>query len=556
MSTNRSATCLKQLTTRSARNDETGTISVVSPPLPLCQLNMLSSGNMTVSCNGVPIWSSNTSVTDTSPYYFLEMQPDANLVMYNGTFGGSGAAVWSANSSVPIKCGVPLPHAPPHHHKIPDRQRYNNKLPDREHGSEEGGMRPIALAEITNHDYFIANKAFFFDLSIWTDETPNDDPHQPLGTDHKTLLAILDAAYTGGSDHGQGMLHIGGFIPWAYKYVKEGDCGAACRHGGVETEWATVCITSGFNAYVDGDACCVGSCANAALWQHASLPTKLHQPTSEAPTLSQLKTRGLVDKHGRVKPYFFAGFYGGDYDSAAWAYSQYPLNWNDPKRGDIPIGWALDHMIAYRFPLIFDYVYSTATANDVIISGDSGGGYLNPSQLIPPRVGSNITTSGVSAFQRWNTERYAQFNVSFTGFVINGDAGLLGPEGEAIYDAFSPAGIVVSPNQDYRGVGLGGGVTPRGTPVIHHVTDLPGGNATAAAIVVADIVELTPRFKPQFAMFRTILQSATFHADVATIATERVAARLRQLVWVDPLTLGALVKLHHEHTDDGDGDAT
>lgn len=44
------------------------------------------------------------------------------------------------------------------------------------------------LAKTTNHDFFIGNKAFFFDLSIWDDETPNDDPHQPLGTDRVRVV--------------------------------------------------------------------------------------------------------------------------------------------------------------------------------------------------------------------------------------------------------------------------------------------------------------------------------------------------------------------------------
>lgn len=86
---------------------------------------------------------------------------------------------------------------------------------------------------------------------MWSDEPPNDDPKQPLGTDYRTLLTILHAAYNSGSSGGTEMLHIGGFVPWAYKYVKEGRCGEKCKHGGVETEWATVCVTSAFNAYVD-----------------------------------------------------------------------------------------------------------------------------------------------------------------------------------------------------------------------------------------------------------------------------------------------------------------
>jgi hypothetical protein len=220
--------------------------------------------------------------------------------------------------------------------------------------------------------------------------------------------------------------------------------------------------------------------------------------------------------------------------------------WDDPKRGTIPIGWALDPMVKYRFPLIFEYVYGSATPNDVFISGDSGGGYLNPSQLIPPRAVSNIQISGVPAFQKWNTALFAQFNLSFTGFVINGDAGPLDPMAEAIYDGFSSAGIVVSPNMDHRGTSLNGGVTVAGTPVMHHASDLPNGDVDGSAKIVAGIVLGASATVPQFAMFRTILQTASFHADVAIAAGKLVGTR--SLKWVDPLTLGALVKLQARQT--------
>lgn len=53
----------------------------------------------------------------------------------------------------------------------------------------------MTLLQVSNHDYFISHEAFFFDLDVWGDEAPNDDPGQPLGTDRNTLLTILMAAY-------------------------------------------------------------------------------------------------------------------------------------------------------------------------------------------------------------------------------------------------------------------------------------------------------------------------------------------------------------------------
>jgi hypothetical protein len=63
---------------------------------------------------------------------------------------------------------------------------------------------------LSNHDYFIARRAFFFDLSPWGDEAPNDDLKQPVGLDRKTFLEVMRALYdrTGGN-----VIQVGGFPP-------------------------------------------------------------------------------------------------------------------------------------------------------------------------------------------------------------------------------------------------------------------------------------------------------------------------------------------------------
>ena len=75
----------------------------------------------------------------------------------------------------------------------------------------------LSCCTLTNHDFFIANKAFFCDLSMWTDETPVDEPGQPLGADVRTLQAILRSTHD--RSHGK-VFSMGGFVPWAWKYTK------------------------------------------------------------------------------------------------------------------------------------------------------------------------------------------------------------------------------------------------------------------------------------------------------------------------------------------------
>ena len=63
------------------------------------------------------------------------------------------------------------------------------------YATTDSSSADYTLSKVSNHDYFISKRAFFFDLDIWGDEPPNDDPHQPVGTDRNTLLEILMATY-------------------------------------------------------------------------------------------------------------------------------------------------------------------------------------------------------------------------------------------------------------------------------------------------------------------------------------------------------------------------
>jgi hypothetical protein len=71
----------------------------------------------------------------------------------------------------------------------------------------------------------------------------------------------------------------------------------------------------------------------------------------------------------------------GDYDSAAWLYTEFPSKWNDPARGTVPLSWAVDPNLSRRFPPVFDLIFSSIAASDIVITGDSGAGYVNPTAL-------------------------------------------------------------------------------------------------------------------------------------------------------------------------------
>jgi hypothetical protein len=56
-------------------------------------------------------------------------------------------------------------------------------------------------------------------------------------------------------------------------------------------------------------------------------------------------------------------------------------SWPSPKRGSFPVAWAIDPLLAERFPALFDYYASTARANDSFISGTAGAGYAYLNQM-------------------------------------------------------------------------------------------------------------------------------------------------------------------------------
>ena len=289
---------------------------------------------------------------------------------------------------------------------------------------------------LTNHDFFVAKRAFFFDLNVWDDEVPVDDKTQPLGTDRKTLKTLLLSAYRqGGKDR---MIHIGGFTPWAYKYTTHGKAGG--QHEGVPTEWELVKLASAYNGFIDGDALGFAAMANASFYMHFPLKKKYPQPWV---TRGQLADRGYLTADGRVN---FDGrefiiFYVGDYDAAAWVYQWMPAVWDHPDRGKIPLMWCISPVLERRAPMALDYLRRTATRNDYFATSDNGAGYLNPGMLQEPRAISALPC-GLDAWARHCQPLYQRWGLTVTGFVIDGYAPGLNPAGLDCYARFSTNGIV------------------------------------------------------------------------------------------------------------------
>ena len=345
---------------------------------------------------------------------------------------------------------------------------------------------------LTNYDYFIARRAPFVDLSPWGDEAPSDDPNQPIGTDAAVLSEFFGALCA--RNRGEKMIHVGGFILWNAKYTSWGSLGG--KHDPVETEWKQVQTLSNFNAWLDADALGCGAMANASFFAH--FPLKKRYPFAK-PTPGDLKKRGLVDKNGRPANRAYVALYVGDYDSAAWVYQMMPRFWADPNRGAVPITWAFNPTLADRFGPGFDYFRKTATPNDLFVAGDSGAGYVNVMALVAPRPLSGLP-SALGLWTKHCKKYFTRWDLSATGFLIDGLSPGIDEEARKAYALFSPDGIV----QHHYGAS---GITD-GMPWLGMKYDLPNTpDAAEAAKIVLNDVQISD--EPQFFVYRTILWTPT-----------------------------------------------
>jgi len=382
----------------------------------------------------------------------------------------------------------------------------------------------LSNCTLTNHDFFIANKAFFFDLNVWEEESSVDDPSQPPGTDLKTLKALLRSTH---DRAGGRILQIGGFAPWVWKYTNHP--GAGSKHGGVDTEWKYVQVVSSYNGVIDADALDFSGMANASFYQH--FPLREHYPQNKRPTHEDLKKKGLVAPDGRVAPYSYVLFYLGDYDAAAWLNRHLPQLWQDPARGTIPCAWAFNPNLDRRAPHAMHFARTMQGNQDWFMSGNSGAGYLNPGMLTAPRPDPEVP-DGWDSWIAYCRRYYRRYDLSITGFIIDGHSPAMGERGLDAYLQFSPDGIV---GHKIPVLGL-----RRDTmPMIQKRMDLYGSPPEAGA-QVAELID--PKNLPQFTVIRTILKSPSWHK--ATMKHARQAKGGEKLRFVDPYTFFLLLKAH------------
>jgi hypothetical protein len=349
---------------------------------------------------------------------------------------------------------------------------------------------------LSNHDFFVSKKGFFFDLSPWADEKATDDPEQAVGQDVETLKEMLLLAYRQ-NGNGNTFTYLGGFPAWAFKYTQH----AGGIHDDVPTEWEYARIISAYNAFKDADAIGYGALANGSFWQHFPLKTTYPQKWV---TQEDLVTKGYLDRNGKLQlgSKKLLVFYVGDYDASSWLSQTTPTLWDNPSRGKVPMMWAISPVLAERAPQAWEYRMRTATANDYFVAADNGAGYLLPGMLQEPRPISGLP-DGTAAWANHCKPYYKKWGLTVTGFIIDGEAPGLNEKGLAAYASFSPNGIVpqkVPANLLYSNM-----------PILRSDWDINQSDPREAA---ANVIQRVRDRSIPFNWFRNILKSPEWYVQV------------------------------------------
>lgn len=271
-----------------------------------------------------------------------------------------------------------------------------------------------------NHDYYLARRCFFFDLTCIDIERPCDDPNQPLGTDLATLKMIFKGRY----ERAEGAFgQILGFPPWWVKYTTAREMGTLVP---TTVEWIYVALVTAYNLAKEADAAQPCSMSNASFYCR-------YESNFERYQNSHPKEKKVFNN----KTKYFT-FYGGDYDSAAWLKLHVMNFWQDEARGTLPLNWSFNPNLSERAPMVFDYVHENMSENDYFSAGDSGAGYVIPAALYESCPLRELP-DGSQAWAAYSQYYYDKFDLHTTGFIINGHYPMT-REIMKTFASFSPVG--------------------------------------------------------------------------------------------------------------------
>lgn len=139
---------------------------------------------------------------------------------------------------------------------------------------------------------------------------------------------------------------------------------------------------------------------NSSFWQHVPLDTP-GQPVA----LPQVRQVPALENKTYIN------FSWGSADAITLSYSLMAGFWEDPNRGQIPVTWGFNPLLAQYAPAMVEYYAKNATSLDSFWVGPSGAGYTHPSamsagqlQLFTEETRMGIQQLGISpAVDYWDS---------------------------------------------------------------------------------------------------------------------------------------------------------
>lgn len=323
-------------------------------------------------------------------------------------------------------------------------------------------LRDAGLTCLSNHDYLIARRCFFFDLYPYTDEVCDDPAQQyvtivhctecgeanqydlddllgeddpvcaycaqtfkvdfdeitstsmaELGTDNETMLMIFDRRY----QRAKGAIgQLMGFPPWWAKYTTHSNQGTQAA---TWIEWLYCEYVTCYNMAKEADAAQPASMTNGSVYY------KYVPRYAEYDNKREEYDAGVTYSDDTL--YFT--IYMGDYDSSAWL-KTYVNNFfihEDRARATLPLTWCFNPNLSNRVPMAFDYIYSHKYEHEFFAAGDSGAGYVIPSGLYGGHEMAYTRQTRPASYANGDTmwanyckKFYERFDMTATGFIING----------------------------------------------------------------------------------------------------------------------------------------
>lgn len=236
----------------------------------------------------------------------------------------------------------------------------------------------ISQCFLLNKDYYVKNKAFFWDLTCLNNVTPNDDISQPLGTDLKTLRQLLQSQNNLANGE---VTVIGGFVPWYIKYTSSSGYGDEGQVAPETAEWTFSRVFGEYYAIKDADAFGQTSLANASIYSQIEKMPEVTQRRykTDAELYDYCVEQGYIDASGDVVSNNYVCVYMGDYDSSAWIMTNMPTIMNDENLGFIPMCFPVNASIYDRAGFIYNYMFEHFSENSNVrfIADHNGYGYLD-----------------------------------------------------------------------------------------------------------------------------------------------------------------------------------